>query len=311
LLTAIYPSDAHAFDYPFVKVDWVGQGGNARDQLIDRFHEWLTPTELKGEGFRDPSGIAGNELSYAGSFTQVQIKPSDVPSAQDLKKTRVFFGEAQRPLNAVLALDISRSMGASASGQGSKLDRARTQARTIVTLLGAAGSSDQVAIWSFPDSRSPSNPGPGKLIDPTQAQKSAQRNQLNGAIDQLATANGRSSPFYRTMFKALEAVSSDARRTPAVVMLTDADDWFRTGPGGADTKPASASKQWLDELVKKISDLHKRGVNPHIAVLTIGASTWCDSQDAKTLNVECWNGDDASTNGVSLITDVISQLRRP
>jgi hypothetical protein len=113
------------------------------------------------------------------------------------------------------------------------------------------------------------------------------------------------------MFEALKAVSGDARRTPAVVMLTDADDWFGIGPGGAPTKPASAAKQWLDELVKEISALKKQGVNPHIAVLTLGASAWCDRQAAKTLNVECWNGDDTSTNGVSLITDVISRLRRP
>ncbi|MEO5875970.1 MAG: substrate-binding domain-containing protein [Streptosporangiaceae bacterium] len=307
-LVAVYPSDTRALDFPFVRVSWTGQGGNARHQLIDRFHDWLTPGRLQTMGFRSPSGTAGDRLSRAGGFSHQGIPPGSAPSAAELRDTRAYLGQARRPLNTILALDISGSMSQKVASQVTKLDRARILARTTVRLLGSAGSADRVGIWSFPQWPGGGGLSIGRLLDPVDV-RGPQADRLNPEINRLVTPNGGSSPLYKTLLEALNQVSADTSRTPSVVVLTDADDSVKIGPDGPSP---NASQQWLEQVRNRINELHKDEIYPHIAVLAIGNRGWCTGKEARPLQryLHCHDQDATDGDPESLLTEVIAELRR-
>ncbi len=130
-----------------------------------------------------------------------------------------------RPVDVVLVLDTSESMGAPAPGGGTKLDAARAAAGDFVGLL--ALPFDRAAVVSF-------NSGSDVVQGLT-----GDRVTLKRALDSLATSPGtRVDLGLAAVRAALAAVRSEAR--PAVVLLTD-------GRQSGDTAPVVAEAAALKD----------------------------------------------------------------
>lgn len=322
-LYAAYPQDVDAFDYPFVRVSWPGQTSWQRDRMIGRFRDWLSAERLRGAALRDPRGDAGPEagakptpLAGRPEFTPDWRPRIGSPSGTALATTLKRFGEARAAVSVLFAVDISGSMGEAISTQGSRLDRARTLLEAALKLLGSEESGDYAALTTFPAV------DPAAQIDGPPSPQPAKGSALSGLsrqVDQLVTANGSSSPLYRTVGQAVERMTgvSGSGLNSAVVVLTDGGDSVRQGPGvdpPAKDPQARFSAQWRDELITRLAHPQNGRTPPHVVFLSIGAPGWCEREDARRLQearrglVSCHDATTADRE--PLLTQVIGELRK-
>ncbi|MCW2902012.1 MAG: peptidase and chymotrypsin/Hap [Streptosporangiaceae bacterium] len=326
-LYAVYPQDVDAFDYPFVRVSWPGQGGWARDRMVGEFRDWLSPRRLRAEGLRDTSGAAGplagaepTPLAARREFVAQWRAPRKPPSGSELATALKQFRQARTAVSVLFVVDVSGSMGEAISIQGSRLDRARTLLRTALKLLGSEESGDYAALVTFPAAGDPVPTGDPPVPRPA---KGSALSELTARVDRLIAAEGSSSPLYQTVGQAVDRLSGPpgSPLTSAVVVLTDGGDSVRQGTDAA--APAKSpepkfSAQWRDDLIAKLTKGGGDPVRPHVLFLTIGAPGWCEGTDARLLKrtpagaarapVSC---QDATTlDREQLLTQVIGELRK-
>ena len=220
-LVAIYPKEGTLnSDSPFavLQAPWSEPGKQAGANDFLAYLREPTQQELFTDaGFRTYDGRPGKAVTdseYLASDVGVVLSP---PSPPLLAAVRAAWTELRKPARVLLVLDVSGSMGSSASGGKTRLELAQDAA---VNGLAQLSDTDEVGLWTFPSGEQvywqqmPLEPlGPRRQLMITR-------------IQQLIPSGG--TPLYAVTRKASEAVRAGAGddKINAIVVMTDGNNEF-------------------------------------------------------------------------------------
>jgi Ca-activated chloride channel homolog len=226
-LVAVQPAEGTVvLDHPFVLLS--PADAEQRAAAAD-FHEFLVE-DAQQQRFVE---LGFRELDRPDQPTDVLVESSGVPAESRqtffelpepslIKAMQDAWDGVRNKARVLLVLDVSWSMDQQAdktdASRDTKLDLLREAAKNGLKLLG---DNDEVGIWTFADTVSkPLEMSPvGKV-----------RDQLNGIIDGLTTANN--TALYRAVGEAHDAMLDlDNDKINAVVVLTDGEQIPRIPAG--------------------------------------------------------------------------------
>ncbi|HEX9260714.1 MAG TPA: extracellular solute-binding protein, partial [Acidimicrobiales bacterium] len=259
-LVAVYPKEGTLFsDNPLIVLDapWVT---DEQKQAARKFEEFVQQPENQQKvlqfGFRpgNPSVPIQAPIATANGVDPTQ--PSsvlDVPAPEVLTKILDKWAEQRKTARVLLVMDVSGSMGDTATEDGAdtKLDLAK---RAAISSLDQFKDDDEVGLWVFSTDLPGVDAGAVyREVLPVSA-IGRQREEMRRRIDDLFPVNG--TPLYDVTAQAFTAMSDgyDAAKINAVVLLTDGmnDDGdrgddaqqlnglieeLRVGSEGANTRP--------------------------------------------------------------------------
>ncbi|MCW2687659.1 MAG: uncharacterized protein JWR37_2549 [Mycobacterium sp.] len=262
-LVAIYPKEGTLnSDSPFavLQAPWseAGKQAGAKDFLA-YLQEPARQDVFTDAGFRTYDGRPGKAVSdgdYVADDIGVMLSP---PSPPVLAAVRAAWSDLRKPARVLLVLDVSGSMGVSASGGKTRLELAQAAA---VNGLSQLSDADQVGLWTFPaEGQVYVQQMPLEPLGP-------QRQLMIGRIQHLIPSGG--TPLYAATRKASEAVRAGAgdNTINAVVVMTDGKNEY---PEDND----------LDGLIRQLNDQAPEG---GIRVFTIAYGEDADLDTVKRIS---------------------------
>lgn len=283
-LTIRQVSDAHVFDYPFVRVTWDGQSSARRARLIDDVRHWLGRDRLQREAFRDTAGRPGTGDStdghlYLGAVSPVTVRPY---GAAMIDEALERFRAARPLLHVVLAVDVSGSMSGGRPEGGSRFTYAVQLARAAAQ--NAVHDTDTVGLGVFSRVQAQA---PFRMSVPA-GPRGTVGSAIGSALDGL-TPRGSDIPLYDAIAAAAAPVA--AYPQSVVVIFTDG------GSEAADPNTRAAA-------------LRSRLKTRPILVMT-GAETCRQSAPVKALGaaVRCVDAGGRSPNDVvTSVFDLTTQF---
>lgn len=218
-LTALYPADAAALDFPFVTVNWGGSspGEKARRHYEDDFYHWLAgqaaSRALLSWGLRPPGC---REIRQEPGITAgVPRCGADLPTNAKVNSALTSFRQAQAPAHILIGIDDSAPMESYLSPITAAIDAELGPSGTHV------GSRDSFGIWELP------GPGKGQTEQPLVpfGKAAAARPQVSAGLG-LPTGHAHSAN-YDMLRNAAALLHAHAGASPkpinSVIMLTDGD----------------------------------------------------------------------------------------
>lgn len=234
-LVAIYPREGTLnSDSPFavLQAPWSAPGKQSGATDFMAFLREPAQQELfTAAGFRTYDGKPGGAVSdseYLSDDVGMILSP---PSPPVLAAVRSAWTELRKPARVLLVLDVSGSMGQSASGS-TRLELAQ---QATVNGLAQLSDTDEVGLWTFPQ-------GTGVYWQQLPlAPLGPQRELMKTRIEALVPSGG--TPLYAVTRDAVEAVRAGAGDDTinAVVVMTDGKNEY---PEDND----------LDGLIRELSD---------------------------------------------------------
>lgn len=184
-----------ALDYPFLRVRWPGQSDRERDELIDRFRDWL--------GAHLPSAGFGPPAKARSGLTKAQYQ-----------ETSSAHRQARREIKVLFLLDNSGSMRR-AVADGRSLDRG---GRLISRIVDRLGGSDWAALWALPgnDKEGATQRVQGGPVDVEQSRR------IKNAVAELELTTGNYSPVYAGLVHAVRQLDRPGDLT--VILVTDGEN---------------------------------------------------------------------------------------
>jgi len=236
-LTAFYPAETAALDFPFTVVDWGGKHSAARQQYEEDFYHWLRGpgnSYLTNAGIRSRGCQDGGIVSAYGGVDYDRscavLSTLSAPSADAANRALMMFEQARAPAHLLIGIDDSWTMGPYLHQITADLTGA------LAPNLALLGDRDSFSIWEFPGSAGQTykplvtfEPATGanrqKALQQTE-QPSALVPHDNSAIyDMLVAAAGLLDGHFT-------AAPDEVAPVNAVVMLTDGDGYPLGDPGG-------------------------------------------------------------------------------
>jgi Ca-activated chloride channel homolog len=206
-LVPVYPREGSTFaDYPYtvLRAPWVDKN---RQQVAADFLDYLqSDTGKKAyavEGFRDPSrSTQDTKLVDPNRGFQLEVAgPQRAPTAAGLTAEMAMWNQLQKPINALLALDVSGSMNDVVPGT----KQTRMQLIQGAAIQGAALLNNQttIGLWAF-SSKLTRNADYRELVPPGLAGQKiggvVRRQAIMGAVQQLKAGGG--TGLYDTVYAA-------------------------------------------------------------------------------------------------------------
>ena len=220
-LVAVYPKEGTLFsDNPYIvlRAPWVD---DAKRAAAADFLEFLRQDgqqkQFKDAAFRDYKGVAGDKVSQRNGMLpgepKIRLSPPQ-PAVLDL--VQKSWDSLRKRARVLEVIDVSGSMGETASGGKTKLDLAKDAA---IRALSQYAPDDEVGLWVF-SSNVQGRPTPWLELVPIGKVKdnlTTLRSRIGGL-----TPNGGTA-LYATARASVEHVrkSFDPMRINAVVFLTD------------------------------------------------------------------------------------------
>lgn len=288
--TPFQPGDAHALDYPFVRVTWRDQADATRDAMIDRFRDWLAGGRLQSSGFRDKDGRI-ESVQLPNTKLKSTVRRFD---GAEIARTIGEYRRARLLVTVAFVIDVSGSMDTPTLERVSQLDRAR---ELVAQALDFLGPSDSAGLYTFPRGRATDDVNSAVRAQVAPAAADHIADDLRPALSGLGRADGGSTPLYNAIDDAARSLAGKGDN-PAVVVLSDGDDHVR---GGIDAT----------ELGRRLAGTQDP---PRIVVLATGRRG-CHEQDLTDLmtaaparTAVCHEAASGAADG--LISLVFAELRK-
>ena len=256
-VVAIYPKEGTFWanhPYAILNVPWVTADQRQAAEIFETFL-LAKPQQQKAmeSGFRpaDPSLALTAPLDAQHGVDPQQPKTIlEIPKAQVLRDIRTLWDQAKKPVDLMIAIDISGSMS------GQKIAAARNSLGQFINLLG---NNDRLQVITFGSKLTTIIPlteiGP-KRADITR--------RVSGIIE------GGDTTLYDATLQSYQELESkgNSKHIRAIVVLTDGND--------------TASTHSLDDVVNQIGSKSAEGGNS-IKIFTIGYGSDADIKVLKSL----------------------------
>lgn len=226
---ALYPRDVSTLNYPFVRVTWRSQAKRDRDEMIDRFGEWLAKEGLRGRGYRD---LAGRLPSEGAPVDEPRVTPRG-STTEEVMRALAEYPQGRPAVTAAYVVDVSGSMDKPTLEGISRLDRARDLATQA---LGLLGSPDSIGLWSFPARGAANDRGVKERVG-RQSVNDEHREAMARALAGLEKAEGGSTPLYDAIADVGMRLAGRGQN-PAIIVFSDGGNRVR---GGIDVARLRAS----------------------------------------------------------------------
>jgi len=256
-VVAIYPKEGTFWanhPYAILNAPWVTAEQHEAAGLFETFL-LAKPQQQKAMdlGFRpaDPSIALTAPLDTQHGVDPQQPKTIlEVPKAQVLRDIRSLWDQTKKPVDLVIAIDVSGSMA------GSKITAARS---SLVQFINLLGEKDRVQVMTF--STKVTNLIPLTEVGPKRADITR---RVSGIIE------GGDTTLYDATLQAYQDLekNGDPKHIRAIVVLTDGND--------------TASTNTLDDVLGQIGSKSEEGGNS-IKMFTIGYGSDADTTVLKNL----------------------------
>jgi Mg-chelatase subunit ChlD len=218
-LTAIYPVDTLASQYPLVELVW-SDTARERREMMSRFRTWLNGAEgkraLNDVGLRPPQWNVGDPLTDRFGALDGVNYVQGVVADRALHEARAARVTAGRPGRVLVMLDGSGSMNRTATGQAESRFTVASQAVTRLSTSMSAHDALGLSVFSGaggrPRSLLPVKAGTGRAPEVARA---------------LSTVRPRGdTPLYRAIVDGVTSLGpGDRERETALVVITDGEDF--------------------------------------------------------------------------------------
>lgn len=227
-LAAIYPTNGNIeADHPYLVLngDWVTAGEReVAGEFLSYARSPGPQAMLREAGFRGTNREPGADFDpELGLVAELTALPRAVLVPESVASTIDRWTALTRPMNVLLAFDVSGSMSWEVPGTGEvRMDRAIDAATNTVELFD---DTDRVGFWEFAtaldgdlDYRQQVPIGP---LEDVMADNRTRREHILGAVDQLAPLSD--TGLYNTIQAAYDTVLAnyEEEATNLVVVLTD------------------------------------------------------------------------------------------
>jgi len=273
-LVAIYPSEGTLYsDNPFLILDteWVSDDERAAAKLFEAYVQRPENQEkVLAFGFRpnNPNVPLADPVSLANGVDPSQPTAElEVPSPEVLVQVLDAWAEQRKEARVLLVLDVSGSMGESASSGDTKLDLAKDAA---ISALDDFKSTDDVGLWTFTtDMFGTPDPNYSELVPVSEI--GVQGDALEVAISEQFPQNG--TPLYHVASAAYAEMLAnyDPEKINAVVFLTD---------GVNDDGDINDDDQQFTDLINQLQAGSEGATSRPVRVFTI---SYGDDADTVTL----------------------------
>jgi Ca-activated chloride channel family protein len=266
-LVALYPKNATTeADYPFLKLANAPWTNPQRQEAAEEFLLFVKGeagrNAVLAEGFRDSNRTAGSQLTPAkGVVTKLSALPRPLLLPEAISNTVRYWNGLTRPVNALLVLDVSGSMGGAVPGTGqTKLDLTKAAGTSAVSFFGDKSSA---GLWSFSSPDVKGGTPYRELVKPAKIGDANQRKKLTDELGKLVP--GGNTGMYDTIWAAHQYQQQHFLEGAEnfVVVLTD----------GADDDQLKGLK--LEELISRLKSADP--AKP-VKILTIAMGRETDSK---------------------------------
>jgi len=292
-LTALYPANPIALDFPFTTVTWAGDSPAATVRASDEraFYNWLISTGLTS-GHR--------MLTTYGLGDPEPPAQTNLPSPEAITSALDAFSQAQPPAHILIAVDDSGPMAPYLTQIAAAMSAVLgPQARG-----GYLGGRDSFGVWKFPGAGEKTS----ATLVPFGPATTARRTRVPNDVASL-TAHDHSAQF--NMLEQAATFLSDAagpESASSVIMLTDGDSYWPNDQGGTYSS--------FDDVTNIYRIATPGGVSLRVFVIAFGPPGCAESPSghpgqsltalAAATGGTCWGA--ASADPRQLLSNAISQL---